>query len=236
MPRYLFNPFTILMLVILTAIVLLLLPLLFLSLIGTAFLKLGFSWREILILFFFIFLGSFINIPVTTLRGAPVTIRVDEFPFFGRFYQFQEYTPSTTVSINVGGAVIPVLISLILLYDAAMMLGNVSIIILSLAGSGVVTIIVHHVARPVPGLGIVTPFFVPPASALLCGLILSSWTSDPLAAAIIAYVSGTLGTLIGADLLNLHRIREIGTPMVSIGGAGTFDGIFLSGIIAALLA
>jgi uncharacterized membrane protein len=53
---------------------------------------------------------------------------------------------------------------------------------------------------------------------------------------IIAYVSGTLGTLIGADLLNLHHIAELGAPMASIGGAGTFDGIFLSGIIAALLA
>ena len=53
---------------------------------------------------------------------------------------------------------------------------------------------------------------------------------------IIVYVSGTLGTLIGADLLNLHRMADLGAPMASIGGAGTFDGIFLTGIIAALLA
>ena len=55
------------------------------------------------------------------------------------------------------------------------------------------------------------------------------------AGASIAYISGTLGTLIGADLLNLRRLRNLGARMASIGGAGTFDGVFLSGIIAVLL-
>jgi hypothetical protein len=39
---------------------------------------------------------------------------------------------------------------------------------------------------------------------------------------------GSLGTLIGADLLNLGVVRGVGTPVTSIGGAGTFDGIFLT--------
>lgn len=45
----------------------------------------------------------------------------------------------------------------------------------------------------------------------------------------IAYIGGTLGVLIGADLLRLDAVRKLG-------GAGTFDGIFLSGLVAALLA
>ena len=45
-----------------------------------------------------------------------------------------------------------------------------------------------------------------------------------------------MGTLIGADLLNLTRLAEIGAPALSIGGAGTFDAVFLTGIIAGLLA
>ena len=45
-----------------------------------------------------------------------------------------------------------------------------------------------------------------------------------------------LGVLIGADLMRMKDIRRIGTPIASIGGAGTFDGIFLTGIIAVLLA
>ena len=45
-----------------------------------------------------------------------------------------------------------------------------------------------------------------------------------------------MGTLIGADLLNLDKISGLGAPVASIGGAGTFDGIFLIGIMAVLLA
>jgi uncharacterized membrane protein len=52
----------------------------------------------------------------------------------------------------------------------------------------------------------------------------------------VAYISGTLGVLIGADLLHLRHLAALRSPVVSIGGAGTFDGIFLTGIIAVLLA
>jgi uncharacterized membrane protein len=55
-------------------------------------------------------------------------------------------------------------------------------------------------------------------------------------APLIAFSSGVLGTLIGADLLHLNDIRKITTGVASIGGAGTFDGIVLSGFIATLLA
>ena len=58
----------------------------------------------------------------------------------------------------------------------------------------------------------------------------------PGSAIVIAYVSGVLGALIGADLLNLPKIPKLGAPVASIGGAGTFDGVFLSGIIAVVLA
>jgi uncharacterized membrane protein len=53
---------------------------------------------------------------------------------------------------------------------------------------------------------------------------------------VIAYMGGVLGTLIGADLNNLGRVADLGAPVVSIGGAGTFDGVFLTGILAVLLA
>jgi uncharacterized membrane protein len=52
----------------------------------------------------------------------------------------------------------------------------------------------------------------------------------------LAYISGSLGTLIGADLLNLDKLQGLGAPIASIGGAGTFDGIFLTGIVAVLVA
>jgi uncharacterized membrane protein len=52
----------------------------------------------------------------------------------------------------------------------------------------------------------------------------------------VAYVSGVLGTLIGADLLRLPQMKELGSTILSIGGAGVFDGIYLVGLVSVLLA
>jgi hypothetical protein len=62
-------------------------------------------------------------------------------------------------------------------------------------------------------------------------MLLSREDSAPL-----ANIAGSHGTLIGADLTNLDKVRGLGAPVASIGGAGTFDGIFLTGILAVLLA
>ena len=61
-------------------------------------------------------------------------------------------------------------------------------------------------------------------------------SGHPAAVAGLAYAGGTLGTLLGADLANLRQVRRMGAPVVSIGGAGTFDGVFITGIIGVLLA
>jgi uncharacterized membrane protein len=52
----------------------------------------------------------------------------------------------------------------------------------------------------------------------------------------LAFAAGVLGPLIGADLLHLREVNKISTGVASIGGAGTFDGIVISGLIATLLA
>jgi uncharacterized membrane protein len=72
---------------------------------------------------------------------------------------------------------------------------------------------------------------VPPIVAAGVALLLAFRRAPP-----VAYVAGSMGTLIGADLLNLGQITRLGAPVVSIGGAGTFDGVFLTGILAGLLA
>ncbi|MBV8769689.1 MAG: DUF1614 domain-containing protein, partial [Hyphomicrobiales bacterium] len=125
---------------------------------------------------------------------------------------------------NVGGAVIPTILSLYLLAKN------------DLWGSGVlavgcVAVICHMMATPVPGVGIAVPILGPPIAAAITALLVS-WRH----AAALAYAGGSLGTLIGADLLNLPHIQGLGAPVASIGGAGTFDGIFLAGIIAVLIA
>jgi uncharacterized membrane protein len=94
-----------------------------------------------------------------------------------------------------------------------------------------VTAVVHWLAYPVKGMGIAVPVFIPPVVAAVTALLLSRQSAPPL-----AYISGSLGTLIGANLLNLGQIQALGAPVASIGGAGRFDGIFMTGVLAVLLA
>jgi len=131
---------------------------------------------------------------------------------------------STIVALNVGGALIPILVSLYLVARTRM---YVRILI----ATAVVAAIVHSLARIVPGVGIAVPILVPPLVAAAVALLLAFRRAPP-----VAYVAGSMGTLIGADLMNLGEIARIGAPVVSIGGAGTFDGVFLTGILAGLLA
>ena len=72
---------------------------------------------------------------------------------------------------------------------------------------------------------------IPPLTATGVALLLAFREAPS-----VAYVAGSLGALIGADLMNLSRITDIGAPVVAIGGAGTFDGVFLTGILAGFLA
>jgi len=245
MDRVVFNPFSPLMfllllfgLFVLFLLAVIIFPILFLTAIGATFARLGFSWWQVLLLLFLTLVGSFINIPVKTLTCCPGAPAPDRYvTMYGRLYRIPQQAQRTVLAVNVGGALIPVVISLFLLYESVVISGGYLLAALVIAGVAVVTVVTKLVARPVPGLGIATPFFIPPLAALFAALILSTFAGGvPAAAVIIAYVSGTLGTLIGADLLNLHHIAELGAPMASIGGAGTFDGIFLTGIIAALLA
>jgi len=244
MDRVVFNPFSPLMLLLLLGMLGLFLlavivfPILFLTAIGATFARLGFSWWQALLILFLTLVGSLINIPVKTLESRPAAPTFDRYvAMYGRLYRIPQPAQRTVLAINVGGALIPVVISLYLLYESVAISGGYLLMGLALIGIAAVTVITKLVARPVPGLGIATPFFIPPLAALFAALFLSPFVGGvPAAAVIIAYVSGTLGTLIGADLLNLHHIASLGAPMASIGGAGTFDGIFLSGIIAALLA
>jgi uncharacterized membrane protein len=154
---------------------------------------------------------------IASLFGSLVNIPVS------RFTQ-PDGTPGTVLAVNVGGALIPTGLSLYFL--AVSNLWGVGLLATLITAA-----IIHTMARPVPKLGIAMPAFLPAPIAAGLAVLLA-----PQAAPAIAYAAGSLGTLIGADLTNLHRIRGMGAPVASIGGAGTFDGIFLVGLIAVLLA
>jgi len=175
-------------------------------------------------LFFLTLVGSAINIPLKKFAEDELC---DErvIPFYGMRYRLPvpKQPCTTTLAVNVGGAVIPVLISLYILFTC-------QVPFRALLATGFMSLVVFKLARPIRGVGIGVPVLVPPLLAALIALILSPANAPP-----VAYISGTLGTLIGADLMNLKKITGLGAPVASIGGAGTFDGIFLTGIIAVLL-
>ena len=170
-------------------------------------------------------IGSFFNIPITELapERAMSHHHVD---FFGMRYAVPgvSHWKGTVVAVNVGGAVIPTLMSIYLLMKRELWVKG-------LVATAIVALVIHWMADPVPGLGIAVPVFVPVVVTAIVAMLLSREDSAPL-----AYIAGSLGTLIGADLTNLDKVRGLGAPVASIGGAGTFDGIFLTGILSVLLA
>jgi len=190
-----------------------------------AFLKIGIPPHYVFGALFAILLGSFVNITVKKIHGNAVAERQPEtISFFGSRYVIPRRRNNVTViAVNLGGAVFPVIISGYLLLKTGLYFS-------SLIGIVLMTAVCYRLARPIEGVGIALPFFVPPLLAALIAVVI-----DHSHAPVIAYVSGTLGTLIGADLLNLKQIRNMNAPLASIGGAGTFDGIFLTGILAVLL-
>ncbi len=189
-----------------------------------AYQRIGIGRRHMFALLVLSFLGSYVNIPIYEL--APHTTQSDAaISFGGMTYVVPEASgwQGTVVAINVGGAVIPTLLSLYLMRKNRLYLRG-------LLAIGIVVFVVHALAYPVKGVGIAEPVFVPPVISTMVALLLSRRYAPPL-----AYISGSLGTLIGADLLNLGKIRGLEAPVASIGGAGTFDGIFLTGILSVLL-
>jgi uncharacterized membrane protein len=184
-------------------------------------------------------LGSFINLPLTQVESRVPIYRMREVRFFGvswRVPRLEMGVRRTQVSINVGGALLPVIVSLyLLIYSIPLKSPDpVSTYMKALFVMAVVALVVHRSSRLIKGLGIATPAFVPPLTVALATTFVHVLfgTSCPTQ---IAYIGGTLGTLIGADLLNMRKISDLGAPMVSIGGAGTFDGVYTTGLISVLL-
>lgn len=190
-----------------------------------AYAKIGIGRRHMFALLILSLLGSYINIPVAELPANEV-LSDHQVTFYGMRYSipFVEEWHRTVIALNLGGAVIPTILSIYLLFKNRLYLRG-------LLGVIIVAAVVHSMAHPVQGVGIGVPIFIPPLVTTAVALVLSREYAAPL-----AYIAGSLGTLIGADLLNLGKIQGLGAPVASIGGAGTFDGIFVTGIFSVLLA
>jgi uncharacterized membrane protein len=189
-----------------------------------AYMRLGIGPGGALLLLFGSLIGSYFNIPITVLPGPVRSAQIVD--FYGMRYVVPLVTSwqGTVLAVNVGGAVIPTLMStyLVLRYQLWFK---------AAIATAIIAAVIHSMATPVAGVGIAVPVFLPVVTTAILAFILSREYAAPL-----AYIGGSMGTLIGADLLNLDKISDLGAPVASIGGAGTFDGIFLTGILAVLLA
>jgi uncharacterized membrane protein len=190
-----------------------------------AYMRLGVSSGMAFFLLFGSLLGSYVNIPIAKL-GSETMVTEREVTYYGMRYIVPALTntPGVILAVNVGGAVIPTLLSIYLLSKNGLW-GR------GLIATAIIAAICHALAQPIRGVGIGLPIFVAPMAAAIVAALISWRDAAPL-----AYAGGSLGVLIGADLLNLGQLQGLGTPVLSIGGAGTFDGIFVTGMMAVLLA
>jgi uncharacterized membrane protein len=215
------GPFLLLMFVVFLAV----LMLVQLGILEYAYAKIGIERRYVFGLLMLSLLGSYVNIPVYDVPAKQIMSNqvVSDWGVQYVVPQVEEF-PKTTIAVNVGGALIPTILSIYLLVKNRLYYQ-------SLLGVAFVAAIVYQLAHAVPGVGIAMPPLIPPLLAAGVALVVSRQAAPAL-----AYISGTLGTLIGADLLNLGIVQGLQAPVLSIGGAGTFDGVFLTGILAVLLA
>ncbi len=205
-------------------LLLVLLGLLEIGILNSAYRRLGLPPRVAMLVLLASLVGSYLNIPVARLPQAHVVARafVDAFGMSYLVPQIVDW-PGTIIAVNVGGALIPALLSIYLVVSDRLYFP-------AAVATAIVAFVVHQLATPIPGVGISVPLLWPPILAAVVAIVLSRRYAAPL-----AYVGGSLGVLIGADLTNLDQLQTLGAPVASIGGAGTFDGVFLAGVVAVLL-
>ena len=177
---------------------------------------------------------SFVNIRVWSYRTRLQTATIDYVFYWGipipvPRIGFVEH--ETVVAINVGGALVPIFVGLVFIYSTLKM-DDPLVFYATLASIIVTTIYTYISSRAVPGVGIVAPGLGIALVALATSIPVIG--HGPIF--IPAYVGASFGSLIGADILRLMKDRDrINAPLISIGGAGVFDGIYLSGALAVSL-
>lgn len=204
--------------IVFALILFLIFALFFLNIVTVSFTRLGLRPEQISLIFISIIIGGYINIPIA--RRKVVVTEKRRFP--SPFFYYPPRVAEQVIYVNVGGALIPIALSIYLLSRVPLAPAIIATLLM--------TVLSKAIARPMPGVGITMPVLIPPIVSALLALLLARENPAP-----VAYISGVLGTLIGADLLNLGRIKDIGGLSISIGGAGVFDGVFLVGVIAVLL-
>jgi uncharacterized membrane protein len=229
------GPLTIVALIAIIGLLVIIVPLLFLGLVGKALTNLvGLSWLTATALVILILLCSLVNLPVWKVRRETIRMPHNETP--------DEFTLNengglweTTILVNLGGAIIPFAMACWLLYRASAVTNGNTLYLQVLAATLIVASMAYVTTRPMVGIGLRVPLFIPGLTALLCGILLAGGFGL-LSAGVIAFVSATFGILIGANIAHLPHVGDLEVYQVSIGGAGTFGAIFIGCILSAIIA
>jgi uncharacterized membrane protein len=183
-----------------------------------------------------IFIGGLVNVPVYRLRREheqPID-SIGAFHVGGWGQSWHSARPETVIAVNVGGCVIP---SALAAWETYHLAARGGWVIIALCIAAAINIVVcYRASFPVRGVGIAMPGLLSPLVSIGLAWLLLAPAIYADVRAPVAFVAGVLGPLVGADLLHLKDIAKISAGVLSIGGAGTFDGIVLSGVLAALLA
>ncbi len=211
-----------------------LIPVYFLRFIETALGHLHLTPTQAALAMFGILFGSLINIPVYRIpRDEEVTYVWDPWGLSQMVFPQVPIRRETIIAVNVGGCVIPVLVAI---WQIRFIVGAgpwpVAALLVAMGANIALS---YRMARPMPGIGIVMPAWVAPLTAIGTTCLLLSEPQYDAIRAPVAFVAGITGPLVGADLLHLRRVLRLPVGMLSIGGAGTLDGIVLSGLLAALV-
>lgn len=208
----------------------LLLPWLFLDIMSVALGKLGIAPVLAPFIVLVMFVGSLINIPILR-ESIPAHLLHHPLNVWGlerHWPKMQQRVTERVIAINVGGFVVPMLL---VVYEVIIIWTRQPEVLLPMVLAVLINIIIcYSLAQPIPQIGITLPALVPGVCAAICALLLAPDLSAP-----VAFCAGVLGPVIGADFMYLNKIRQTQVGLASIGGAGTFDGIVISGLVAVLL-
>ena len=214
-----------------TLFLLLLFPFVFSELMVVSLAKLHLDPGTAVLIVVAVMLGGLINIPIARvpLEDQILVHPLAVFGLSGLWPSIQRVRRETIIAVNVGGCLIPTGLAF---YELIHLVVVAPSTLSAVAIASVIAIVICYLtARPTPGVGIAIPGLVPALVAAGLALILA-----PEQAAPVAFIAGVAGPLIGADILHLRGITRLAPGMVSIGGAGTFDGIVFSAVMAAYLA
>src|SRR2546428_12753384 len=192
-------PFLVLLFLVLVVVLIVMVDV---RLFAYAYRKIGVRPRYVFAVLVLSLVGSYINLPLyaVPVRGlvTPETVTIS-----GRTYLVPPpiEAGATVVAINVGGALLPILLSLYLFFRLRMY-------VRMLVGVAVVALIVYRLASIVPGVGIAVPMLGPPVAAAGVSVVLAFRRAPPLAPC-----SGLKGAPIGAHGPDLRPLAGLGPPM-----------------------